>query len=200
MKDLIIEIFNTRKERREIVHKSMFSLHDEQKNCLSCTGICCTSIANSMQIDNVQAIDMYLYLKRRDMFDVEELRRNIQEHNLKILHTGKGSLRKRYTCPYYAGGSLGCRISINSKPYGCLAFNPIGTNVKAGENCRSYTESLEKREEASESKESLLNIKVSESFGLINDKQAIPIKLLEVHESYLKNLKLWDEMIQSFNE
>lgn len=186
MKDLIIKIFNTRTERRSPVHEQMFSLNAEGKGCHDCKGVCCTSIANSMQIDLVQAIDLYLYLLRKDAFRPEELEQNILDYRLEILSTGKGSqiFRKRYTCPYYAGGNLGCRISINSKPYGCLAFNPIGKGVKEGENCRSYQESLQAREDEFASSEHELNEALASYTALINDSQVIPIKLLEVHKYF----------------
>jgi Fe-S-cluster containining protein len=190
MKDVIIKIINSRKDRREPVHEKMFALNDAGKSCQNCTGICCTAIANSMQIDLVQAFDLYIYLQRRNRFDGEALQKNIDENQIKILSTGKGGqqLRKRYTCPFYTGKNLGCSISINSKPYGCLAFNPIGEGVKDGENCRSYQESLQTREEIYESTEAQLNSKLAKEFQLIDDRQAIPIKLLEVHQAITKTI------------
>ena len=188
MNEVIIKIFNTRKLRRSPVLEKMTELNAAGKSCLNCSGVCCTSIANSMQIDLVQAVDFYLYLIRRNLFDEAELLQNIKEYRLEVLSTGKGTqtFRKNYTCPYYAGGQLGCKISKNSKPYGCLAFNPIGEGVLAGENCRSYQQTLIERESKSGDDETNLNEELSQTFGLINDSQPIPIKLLEVHRSFSK--------------
>lgn len=183
MKDVIIKIFNTRKSRRGAVLDRMNELFSSGKSCINCTGVCCTSIANSMQIDSVQALDLYIYLIRKNMFQLDLLEQNIQDFRLQVLSLGKGkqTFRKHYTCPFYAGGNLGCTISPNSKPYGCLAFNPIGAGVSGGENCRSYIESLEQREEDHQDFEKGLNSLLEDDLGLINDTQPIPIKLLEVH-------------------
>lgn len=204
MKEIIIKIINTRKQRREPVHKQMFALNESGKTCMNCTGVCCTAIANSMQIDLVQGLDLYIYLQRRNRFDKQLLEKNIQENQIKIISVGKGGkqFRKRYTCPFYSGKSLGCTISINSKPYGCLAFNPIGAGVKEGENCRSYQESLEIREEMHESMEASLNREVANEFKLIDDRQAIPIKLLEIHQAIEKKIgeESFKSLLQDFNE
>ena len=182
----------------------MFSLNNIGKDCRSCSGVCCTAIANSMQIDLVQGLDLYLYLLRKNRFQKNLLEKNIAENQIKIISVGKKGkqLRKRYTCPFYSGESLGCTISINSKPYGCLAFNPIGEGVRDGENCRSYQESLESREKFHESNERSLNQMISEELGVINDLQAIPIKLLEIHNAFEKCISpdMLSAMIEDLNQ
>lgn len=184
------EVIDTRAERRSSLSELMHRLDSKNVNCRLCTGVCCTSVANSMQIDNIQTIDLYVYLKKNDLFDPIELRECIEEYRLTPTNTGsKGQyLRKRYTCPFFKREKLGCMISPDYKPYGCLGFNAQAENVKNGEACGVYQEELENRE-SNRVDEVALNKKLSSELNLINDKQPIPIKLLEL-DLALKKLKI----------
>jgi len=56
-------------------------------------------------------------------------------------------IRRTYTCPFFNGDKLGCTIDPDFKPYGCLAFNPRESGVKAGGNCRSNLDLLKTSEQ-----------------------------------------------------
>jgi hypothetical protein len=47
----------------------------------------------------------------------------------------QGLIRKTYTCPFFAGKKLGCSIAGESKPIGCLRFNPRVGGQTEGGNC-----------------------------------------------------------------
>lgn len=184
------EVIDSRAERRSSLSELMHRLDSKNINCRHCTGVCCTSVANSMQIDNIQTVDLYVYLKINDLFDPNELKDCIEEYRLTPTNIGsKGQyLRKRYTCPFFKREKLGCMISPDFKPYGCLGFNAQAENVQNGEACSVYQNELESRENNGVN-EIDLNEKLSRELNLINDKQPIPVKLLEL-DSALTKLKI----------
>lgn len=184
------EVIDSRAERRSGLSDLMHRLDSKNIDCRHCTGVCCTSVANSMQIDNIQTVDLYVYLKKNDLFDPVELKDCIEEYRLTPTNTGsKGQyLRKRYTCPFFKREKLGCMVSPEYKPYGCLGFNARTENVQNGEDCGVYSNELENRE-SNGVDEKILNERLSREFNLINDKQPIPIKLLEL-DSALTRLNL----------
>lgn len=132
-------------------------------HCGSCVGTCCTFVANSMQVDEIQANDMKTWLVEQDRWNeelfvkleecIEEFRLDREISNMRV--------RRTYTCPFYTGAKLGCSIAPEVKPYGCLAFNPRTTGVTNGGECRSDQALLES-----------LDVK------LVGEKKPIPVALL----------------------
>ena len=134
-------------ERRQVLLNEMESLAKSGINCSSCSGTCCTSFANSMQITQIEALDILHFLKSEGRFN-EELKNNlikcIDEYRLDYeISTTRGiPIRRTYTCPFFEPGPKGCSIDLRSKPYGCLAFNPNEKNSKGGAACSSNKEIL----------------------------------------------------------
>ncbi len=136
------------KARREHLNQAMRDDAKSGFDCRSCVGTCCTFSSNSMKIDKLQAQDMKNWLVSQDRWN-EELTQSLQncidEFRLdKDISFVK--VRRTYTCPFFNGDKLGCTIDPDYKPYGCLAFNPRESGVKAGGNCRSNLELLKKCE------------------------------------------------------
>ena len=50
-------------DRRKILVHEMGRLFRNKINCFSCQGVCCTFVANSMQITLIEAFDIYFFLK-----------------------------------------------------------------------------------------------------------------------------------------
>ena len=130
-------------ERRQILTSKMNELIAEGKDCLSCSGLCCTYEFNSMKITpkEAQLIKSHLFLK--DGWNEvlkEKLQNYITEFRLnKVFLMKKGnSIRRTYTCPFYEGKNLGCSLTVEVKPLGCLAFNPKEKKVSKAGLCGVY--------------------------------------------------------------
>ena len=160
----------TAAERRSLLNKTMADNIDNGNDCFSCTGICCTSASNSMMITKQEAQDLYDFLKAEDRINnklIEDLKSNIKRYRLDVQIPGIKQFRRTYTCPFYAGCAKGCTISRHSKPYGCLAFNPLESNQKEGGNCAHLPNVMERQLEAN-----------NESAD--QEKSPIPVALLEI--------------------
>lgn len=172
--------------RREMIIMEMEKLKKRNIHCLSCSGICCTSVANSMLITPFEAVELYSYLNDEGRINGEllsGLRKNIEEFRLdKDFTQGKGSsLRKNYTCPFYKKGSKGCSIDPAAKPYGCLGFNPMEGQLIGDGGCESNIVILKKRATFFLKDEELVNDRLKKQFNLWWDKRAIPLALLDLH-------------------
>jgi hypothetical protein len=166
--------------RKELLDAMAQSVTDGV-GCASCSGPCCTFVANSMQVTPIEAFDLYGFLVREGRFDSVALEKNAQRFGLDrpAISAGQGRyVRRRYTCPFHSEGPLGCSIDPEHKPYGCLGFNPRGPGVKEGEDCGSDQELLERRESRDEGN---LNQLLRESLGIAWEKESIPVALLELH-------------------
>ncbi len=167
--------------RRNLLLKAMTGLEDNNISCKDCTGKCCTFHANSMRMTALETEDLYQYLVTNDQWNqdlVKRLEACIVEYRLDkdIPTKGGTSFRRTYTCPFFKHESLGCPLPPEVKPYGCLAFNALGSGVEDGENCSSDLELLESRESIEETNENLL---LKEKHGFYWDKLPIPMALLE---------------------
>ena len=122
------------------------------KTCASCSGVCCTFVANSMQVTPSEAAALIENLKKKNLLTLE-----LKDHCLQTVSrfsldrplpgTGQRTLlRRRYTCPLFQHKSLGCPLDAESKPYGCLAFNPQLPGETKGTSCRSDQTLLEETE------------------------------------------------------
>ncbi len=172
------------KVRRSSLINQMHALNDEGKNCSSCKGYCCTYHNNSMQVTPLEAVDAYLYLKENKMINEELillLEENIKRYRLdvEVPTKGGGALRRYYTCPFYAPGSKGCHLSLEDKPYGCLAFNPLKKSVSEEGNCESNQNLLQKRFDQN-IQETEHNEILKSYLGLYWNKRNLPWALLEL--------------------
>ncbi len=172
-------------ERRKLLLNNMEEISQENLNCNSCNGKCCSFEANSMQIDLIQSLDLinYLLLTNNTVY-IDKLKKTIEQYRLNLdLNVLKNQdFRRTYTCPFYTPSSKGCSIEIASKPYGCLAFN----KVKDG-TCLSDIKLLEDRENQFKNIENSANLKLKEIFDVSWDKKPLPVALLTVYQKIFEN-------------
>lgn len=125
-------------------------LHQKGRTCHGCSGVCCTDKHNSMMVNKEEAALIFDFLKTRPNLDetMVKVSQCIREYRLDFVPPGlKGqTLRKKYTCPFFSGGELGCQLPFEIKPLGCLMFNPV-SDGKKGEDCRSEFGPLEDQKE-----------------------------------------------------
>lgn len=169
--------------RRRLLLEKMMELEQAAINCQKCIGTCCTFEANSMLITPLETMDIYHYLKNRNLLTID-LKKKLQDTILKyrlepkFTNNRRAYLRKSYTCPFFNFHEPGCPLPVEVKPYGCLAFNPHHKEIKAGEFCYSEKELLNKRNELN-LKEDEYNKKIRDEFNLIWEKSPIPNAVLE---------------------
>lgn len=130
------------KGRRARVLRRMEENQAAGRTCIHClTGRCCTFQANSMQITPLEAWDMMVYLRRKGRWTTglqKRLEECVIRYRLDQEVPGDGQrplMRRTYTCPFFVSGALGCSISRERKPVGCLAFNPRRPGITDGQDC-----------------------------------------------------------------
>ncbi len=172
--------------RRKTLIDFMKSNEEQGNDCSKCSGLCCTFVSNSMMITPIETKEIYDYLLIQNMLDSEliaKFKDAVTKYRLDYdLGTGRKSLRRTYTCPFFMHKSLGCPLPQEIKPYGCLAFNPNGNGVLDGENCSSNKDNLVKRDDDNKVEELRLN----KYFQFNWAKLPIPLALLKYHESIEK--------------
>lgn len=137
--------------RRAQLMDAMAAMGARGVHCGTCVGTCCTFVANSMRVTPEEALDLVAFLRAAGADEAAvaaSMRESVARFGLDRPTPGTGSRdlsRRRYTCPFYDGGHLGCRIDQAHKPYGCLAFNPRRPGVQDGEDCGGDDELLEAR-------------------------------------------------------
>ncbi|EQC51566.1 hypothetical protein [Bacteriovorax sp. DB6_IX] len=179
------------KERRELLATQMYDNEAKGLDCMSCTGRCCTYEANSMQMTSVEALEAMALLEKKGLLTEEvksRLEDCVKEFRLdQYIQIASGEFfRKSYTCPFYFYPSFGCGLGVDSKPYGCIAFNPCESGQKDGGNCQSDLDIQEKRNEIYEESEELVNKNLFKEEGISLMKEPIPVKLLEFWNKYIK--------------
>lgn len=172
-------------ERRSHLAKLMQELMSDNKNCFNCSGVCCSYAHNSMLITPLEGLEIVLFLQKERRIDdslILKLDDSIAQFRLdRELSIGRGrEFRRNYTCPFYDEGPRGCSISRNSKPYGCLGFNPGKVNTSGEDGCRSYSEVLEGREKTNEPFETSLNQLIQKELALAWEKKSIPVAIKEI--------------------
>jgi hypothetical protein len=172
-------------ERREELTELMHELQRTEKNCFSCKGYCCTFEHNSMLVTPIEALDAYRFLKKEKRLNQElitHLKETIQKFRLdNELSIGNGrEFRRNYTCPFFNFGPRGCSIEPESKPYGCLGFNALETEVSTQGHCTSNLDVLSARDERCSSNESMLSEQVRNELGLYWDKKNLPVALIHL--------------------
>lgn len=192
LKDLDIDPSSNAHSRRSLLIEAMASLEGKEIHCFQCSGTCCTSVANSMQITPLETLEIIegLIGANADLKEVElKLKVTIEQYRLDYeLSTGKKGikqLRRTYTCPFYSPGPKGCALSRSIKPYGCLAFNPKMTGDN-GSTCSSMIELLETRERDHQSFEDIANQKIREAYQIDWEKLDLPRALL----TFFQKLKI----------
>lgn len=195
-KELLGEIYDSHNiskasKRRELLAEQMLSNEKAGKDCMSCTGRCCTFEANSMQMTSLEALEAMTVLEEKGLLNDEvksRLQKCIDEFRLdKYIQIGPGEyFRKSYTCPFFFFPEFGCGLGIDNKPYGCIAFNPCESGIKDGGNCQSDLDIQEKRNDLFEEEEDRANEALFKEKGISILKEPIPIKLLEFWNKFVK--------------
>lgn len=160
-------------------------------NCLNCTGVCCTQMRNSMQVTLAEGLLLYIDLRKKNLV-TEELTNKCQSTIIESridqsLYVKGKRLRRNYTCPLFQFHSFGCPLSMENKPFGCLAYNPTVAQEKAGDNCRSEISLLEETDIKIQSSLSQLNSLIASTLKCSEEKQTIPESILFFH-SHLSKL------------
>ncbi len=179
----ILEKSSPEQRRQSLIH-NMKSEITKGNHCFNCVGHCCTFVHNSMQVTPIEALDAFILLSSMDRINeslLEELDECIRYYRLdyEVALTGGRVMRRYYTCPFYRPGEKGCTLSLENKPYGCLAFNPNKNNVSTEGHCSSDISILETRENDS-GNESTLNKEISDLLGLSWSKKSLPLALKEI--------------------
>lgn len=163
----------------------MLGLERQGIDCASCTGVCCSFIANSMQTTPLEAIEIIAYLDKLNLITEEliaNLKQVVKDYRLDYhLDTGNGhNLRRTYNCPFYTPGSKGCGLSRSVKPLGCLAFNPGKLSSKDGEGCAPGFEILEFHQKQWGVEEEKANALIKKTLDLHWEKLPMPVALLDL--------------------
>jgi hypothetical protein len=174
------------KERRNFLIHAMNALNDENINCYSCTGLCCTFESNSMQVTPQEALDVVLLLYKQNRINqelIDALKENIRKYRLdKEISTGKNStFRRYYTCPFYQPGEKGCTLTKEDKPYGCLGYNAKKEGARNQNQCGSDFKLLE-AQDASNVDDSIAQ-KLQDELKLSWTKLPLPVALLDLLEN-----------------
>ena len=172
------------RERREDLIRAMKENEANGFDCMKCTGKCCTFQANSMNMTNLEALDALVYLEENNLINddlIEQLESCVDEYRLNnSIQIGRNDFfRKAYTCPFFNYKGWGCRLGIENKPYGCLAFNPRTKEQEDGGNCNSDIKIQQQRLDKFEEVEEAASQYLSKQFGVFELKSSIPVKLLE---------------------
>lgn len=177
-------------ERRRPMNDAMHASVNKGIDCLSCSGVCCTFVANSMMTTPLETLDILVYLHQQDRL-TEETRSRLTEtvRRYRLNHEAPGDGRRRfvrrtYTCPFFNEGPRGCSISRTAKPYGCLGFNPRVPNQTEGGDCAADTALLQAREDIHGTPEARVNLELKTRYQLDWDKLPMPVALLS----------LWDRL------
>jgi len=94
-----------------------------------------------MQVTPLEAWDIMVFLRRQGRWHQElltELQACVSRYQLDRELPGdgrRGFMRRTYTCPFFKPQALGCTISPERKPVGCLAFNPRRSGIMDGQDC-----------------------------------------------------------------
>lgn len=177
------EVMPAAPARRAPLIQEMHRLQAQGHHCAACTGVCCTFVANSMQITPVEALDLRDWLITQNRWD-SSLKADLQACVKKFrldqdVSDGHRSLRRTYTCPFYSPGPKGCSIAPEHKPYGCLAFNARAPNLTHGGNCASDQALLEQLSTRN-ALEQTRNLELKAEFGWLTDKAPLPVALLQI--------------------
>lgn len=183
--------YEKRKNRRKSINEAMSELIESGKDCRSCVGHCCTFEHNSMQVSPLEALDVYSHLLEAGRVTpelIEQLEENVSNFRLNIepLAIGKKTLRRYYTCPFYQDHALGCSIDRDSKPYGCLAFNPTKEEVSQPGFCLSNSQVLSSQDQVFGESEQRDNNLLKAELGIYWDKMNLPNALSYLIKSFGK--------------
>ena len=184
IKEHLLSLTSKQLDRRAILIDEMFKLESEQKDCFSCSGMCCTYEFNSMLITPIECFELLNYLELEGRIDEDlftKLNDYINDFRLdREIYLGNNrEFRRYYTCPFFRDQNKGCSISRSAKPYGCLGFNPKERIVNSKGKCGSNQALLEKRHHDFCASEKEANDYLSKILGLYWEKKPIPVALRE---------------------
>lgn len=177
---------------RNLLTNNMTKLDSQEKNCLSCTGVCCTVSRNSMMVTPLEAYELYLNLMKK-IQNQELLWKKVEsafkEFGLdREIYVKNKLMRKNYTCPLFKLESFGCPVDPESKPFGCLGYNPTKEKVLDGESCSSDIIILEQVENEIKKDFEMSNLEIRKQFNLSFEKTNIPAALLELKAKAKKKI------------
>ena len=180
--------------RRQVLIDRMSELESSGKSCMGCAGNCCTFEANSMMVTPLEAAELMKHLKqnKKNSTELKERCKNtVKQYRLdhQFGNGKKSYLRRTYTCPFFNHKELGCALSRQIKPYGCLAFNVHHSEIKASEHCFSEKDLLQKRDEMFAFEEKI-NLRLKNELNLIWDKSPLPLALLDLWEKEINDVDL----------
>lgn len=174
------------KRRRTLLVEQMFRLEKGGVDCFSCSGTCCTYLANSMMTTPLETLDLVLYLQEQGRIDLELqqlLLECIKRYRLDQEPPGdgrRGFVRRHYTCPFFATGPRGCSLSRNAKPYGCLGFNPQRAGIEHGGDCSANVPLLQQQAESWCEAEGMANARIRTELLLDWEKRPMPLALFDM--------------------
>lgn len=159
-------------------------------NCLNCTGVCCTQMRNSMQVTLAEGLLLYVDLRKKELLSDELLSKchtTIIESRIdQSLYVKGKRLRRNYTCPLFQFHSFGCPLSMENKPFGCLAYNPTVAQEKTGENCRSEISLLEDVDINIHHSLNQINSLIARTLNCSEEKLTIPESIIFFHQQLSK--------------
>jgi hypothetical protein len=187
MEKIKVLIRDSRKLRNKLVER-MQELDAQEINCMNCSGVCCTKTRNSMMVTPLEAMDLYFYLieniKDQTML-WKNVEQSITDYGLdREIYVKNKLMRKNYTCPLFKFESFGCPVEPHLKPFGCLGYNALGSNVKEGENCASDTELLAAVDQEIKEELESFNKAIKENCKIDFDKTNIPMALLKIKQLF----------------
>ncbi|CAM2006508.1 hypothetical protein [Acanthopleuribacter pedis] len=172
-------------KRRAGLVAAMAAHEQDGVDCSACSGVCCTFVANSMQTTPLETYDLLVWLQAQQRIDadlVAHLKETVRRYRLDAPDPGDGRrsfVRRTYTCPFFKRDKLGCTISRQAKPYGCLGFNPFKAGQVEGGECRSQIDLLERREAEFAAREVVADQVLRRGLALDWEKKPMPVALLE---------------------
>lgn len=180
---------SSRHQRRLSINTAMTNDLNIGHGCSSCVGHCCTYEHNSMQVTPLEALDAYKFLLEVGRVDeslIARLEDCVTNYRLdkEVLTKSSKSLRRYYTCPFYKQEALGCSLDRDSKPYGCLAFNPSQPGVSEPGFCSSNQHILEKQSLEFDDHEERHNETLREELKIYWNKMNLPNALLYLIKSF----------------
>lgn len=181
----LLEIKDSKYISRSLLVDKMRENESLKINCLSCSGRCCTLTNNSVKTTPLETLIVMQDLVSKEVFNqklIDRIEETIADFRLRyeLLADPKGTFRRTYTCPLFKYESFGCPLDYESKPYGCLGFNPSQKEVLDGEGCESNINDLEKRELLNALFEERVNQKLIKDWKLNWDKLPLPVAIIEL--------------------
>ncbi len=170
--------------RNELLQE-MSELNLRGVNCFHCRGTCCLKSRNSMGVTLYEGVEVFKNLLLK--FDISTLESKVQEAIQKFrldhpIYIKNKLFRKTYDCPLFElnGVKTGCPLDKETKPFGCLAYNPRSSQIQDGEDCYLREDLLESTHQNIEKNIVQLNANIAAFTGFENTTYPLPILLYKL--------------------